>query len=396
MDISSGSILLVEDDEKIRELLAQYLINVGKLNVFTARNGLEGLEVVKKEKIDIVITDMNMPEMNGIEFIKEAHAIHPEQPFIILTGFGDESVVVDALRLQVRDYFKKPVSMDELLKSINHLYEEITLKKELELSKIKLEEQRNEMDSLKEDLISMLIHDLKNPLSIIYSNLKMWEKLDLFKKDEFLSLQLEVTQKATHLLSDMIHEQLKMKKIEDGKYEIESHPVDVNEIVSYLYLGNREQFNEGLTFSYEVADDFPLLLLDESLSRRLLDNIFTNALKHTYKGNITISSTYNEDDKQATITISDTGVGIPAEDIPYLFDRYYQASSNRKRRRNYGIGLAFCDFAIKAMQGTIEVKSEVDKGSDFIISIPAEKDDGLCKSWEQIKGYGEGLSDYSI
>ncbi|MBF0275868.1 MAG: response regulator [Nitrospinae bacterium] len=269
--------------------------------------------------------------------------------------FGEKDICLENIGLQLGQVMERESYSREILKK------------------------NQELSELRENLVSMVIHDLKNPLSVITGTLEIWNSMDIFKQDEILAMQMDICQKSSVMLTDMVHEQLRLKKLEDGNYIPEFTEVDLVAIVEYIYFSNKEQFDESLEFKFNAQQNLPQLTLDEHLIRRTIQNMFTNALKFTTEGFLEITVNYDEKNEKVTIIIKDTGAGIKQEDIPHLFDRYYQAEQKRKGTSSYGLGLSFCDFAVKAMKGQIAVSSEIDKGSQFTLTIPTKKGKELCK-----------------
>lgn len=173
-------LLLIDDDPDIRMLLVNHLTTIG-YEVDSVEDGLEGLSIIRKNHYDIVISDINMPNLDGIELLKRSKAIEPDLEYIMITAYGDEDIAVKCLNNGAYSYLKKPISVREL---------NIKIKQCLE--KRELIYDRNILRVLR-GLINNLEHNINNPLQIVRGNIellsrKMSKTVD--PKDEIISVIL--------------------------------------------------------------------------------------------------------------------------------------------------------------------------------------------------------------
>ncbi len=393
-DINTGAwkVLVVDDEKDVHDLTSLVLSDfkyLGKsLRFLNALSGEEGRKIIEENSdIAMILLDVVMETDDAglklVDFIRKEKGLHAVR-IILRTGqpgSAPERSVIDNYDI---DGYKAKTELTS-----QKLYTTVrSALKNFNDIRIAEESQRNlkiaeETSELRESLTSMIIHDLKNPLSTIRSVLELWKSNSLFSIDPDLFFQLKLISQASETISEMVLEQLSLSQLEAGRYEPKNELVDLNQLARFIYLSNSQDFDDSLKFEFYASPTvFPQLYQDKELIRRTVTNLFSNAIRHTPKGFVKISFEYDEGTETLTISVSDSGIGIKEEDIPHLFDKFYQAVSHHKKSSNFGIGLSFCDFAVKAMGGTISVKSVIGQGTDFIISIPAKKGEKTCEPYE--------------
>lgn len=230
-----------------------------------------------------------------------------------------------------------------------------------------------ELEALKEDLINMVVHDMKNPVTNTMMGLDMVEldpESQLTKQQmEFLRLAKRNQQK----LSEMINNLLEISKLESGAIEINAAPLDLLDVINRTI----ERYTAALeadekTVSVSVEPGIQWITADAGLLERIVSNILSNAIKHSYpKGEIIISAVPVPGNGGVSISVRDFGEGIPKEYHEEIFEKFCQAGLRELgHKTDTGLGLAFCKMAVEAHGGSIRVESEPGKGSCFTFSLP--------------------------
>lgn len=243
-----------------------------------------------------------------------------------------------------------------------------------------LEAQQLEMAKMRQDFNSMIVHDLKNPLSIIigFSELIHNESLGELtgKQKDFMS---KIIASSEDLLT-LTNEILEVSKYEAGQMSLSFGDVDISALVNDVAVSQSLGFkNKSIEF-YEDKIELPIVTADRDKIKRLLTNLFSNALKFTPE-NGKISVLYkllSEDGKEfVEISVKDSGVGIPPEDVGNIFNKYKQSKKNQRHTedKGTGLGLAICKMIMESHGGDIEVESEVNVGTTFIATLPVEQED---------------------
>lgn len=228
-----------------------------------------------------------------------------------------------------------------------------------------------QLEQMKQDLIRMIIHDLKSPLSGIMGSLDYLESGMLGQISDEQRRIVSLARKSSETMLSMIQNLLDVAKMEEGKLELHKEEVDI----AGLLIERKNQFEplmktENKLLEVEIEPDIPKLNIDKNLIERVINNLLTNALHHTFEGGrIKLMLKGLED--QVELTVSDNGVGIPPEYKDKIFEKFVQVKRKQANlRTGAGLGLTFCRMVVEAHGGSIRVESELNKGSAFIINLP--------------------------
>ncbi len=230
-----------------------------------------------------------------------------------------------------------------------------------------------EAEQSREDLTNMIVHDLRSPLTAIVSNLQLLERTIDKGTPKRQSRPLTRALTASNRMGTMITDMLNISKMERGQLELLYADVHVQDLLSdraitFEELAQKE--NKQLRQQLDICVDQHFINADGDLLRRVFDNLISNALRYTQSGGtVTLGATSKADCIE--FHVQDTGVGIPAAQLPSIFRKFSQASlDTEQRRKGIGLGLAFCKLAIEAHGGKIWVESIVDEGTTFRFTVP--------------------------
>ncbi len=248
-------------------------------------------------------------------------------------------------------------------------YEKSKLSSEKELAFEKAQAERlTELDTLKTNFFANISHEFRTPLTLILSPLN-----ELRKEFPTRTIFLTMQQNAERLLA-LINQLLDLSKLEAGKMKAEIQQGDLSQFLQQL-LSSFESLAQSkhIVFQYEQSHHAQIAYFDADKTGKILTNLLSNAFKFTpEQGRIEVRVDYN--DRNCIIKVSDSGIGIAAERIPKIFDRFYQAEQNSNRNfEGTGIGLALVKELVEALQGTIEVTSQLSKGTIFTVTIPCDQ-----------------------
>lgn len=231
--------------------------------------------------------------------------------------------------------------------------------------------QEKRLEQMKDDLVSMIVHDLKNPLAGVLGFAEiMHARAKKQGLTEFEQLLQKILYQANTLL-DMVNNILEVHKMEDGSMEIQKDVAHLATLASHaIRQVEMSAKQKEITLSTDMPPDMPPILVDQTKIIRLIANILSNGIKYTpEKGSIRIHATVREDD--ILIGISDTGKGIPAEYLGSIFERFAQIDRKQQgKAASVGLGLYFCKLVVEAHGGKIWAESEPGKGSTFYFTLP--------------------------
>jgi signal transduction histidine kinase len=363
------SILLVDDEVKISNKLSRILSRAG-YHVETTENGAEAVKKLEKSSFDIVMTDLNMPEMNGYELMKYIRENKIETLPLVLTGYASMEGAIKAMKYGAYDFIQKPVDAATLKLTINRAAERILLKRE-NLNHIK---QLKKLNDLKSEYLAIVSHDIRSPLSSIgaYANY-------LLKKGELSELQqryLLIIKDLSDHLYFLVNEILDISKIEIGIMDLHIELIDIEDLInlclnSFILLGVDK--NIMFEFHNKLSDNY--LSLDKMKIIQVLNNLINNAIKFTEHGKVIIT-TESKGKNKISITVKDTGIGISTKEMNSLFNEY--SLSHKKGTRGEtgnGLGLVICKKFIELHDGEIKVSSKIGKGTIFTIILPRRRED---------------------
>lgn len=221
------------------------------------------------------------------------------------------------------------------------------------------------MQSFKKDLISNVSHELKTPLTAINGFI---ETLNDEISDNTHRRYLEIIKKHTIRMINIVNDLLTLSSLENG-LPLEKSECNINNVISdILPLFKKPAKNKGLTIEF-TSQDIPTILCDRIMIEQALINLIDNAIKYTDRGYVRISTA--SDEAHIIISVEDSGIGIPPQDIDRIFERFYVVNKSRTRSiGGTGLGLSIVKHIIERHNGKIEVKSEINKGSTFKILLP--------------------------
>jgi signal transduction histidine kinase len=253
------------------------------------------------------------------------------------------------------------------------LIEEVTQKAE-ELERANRELRR--LDEMKADFVSMLVHDLRTPMTGILGSGEIIEELLANEVDDRIMNLVRIIPKESKRLIDLINNILDFYRLEEAGIKVTPRPISVEELVREAYDGAKViAGKQGVKFTTSVEPELPMIVGDEAKLLQVLSNLVGNALKFTPSGRLVKIFSGGVADGMVTIGVADTGVGIPKAEIPHLFEKFKTFRTDSDRRvRGAGLGLYIARAIIEAHGGAINVESEEGKGSTFTFTVPAAEE----------------------
>ena len=373
LPVGRKKILIVDDDPLILSILSS-ILSENHYEVETAGNGNQALATIN-DSFHLLLSDFQMPEMNGLELIKVLRKSGKDIPIVILTGNQEISVALDALKLGANEYVIKDENIAEtVLTAIsNALERKMLLDQNTRLidNLMKAKDAAEKANEAKSDFLAKMSHDLKTPLNAIlgYTQLMTTDSDEPLGEESIESLN-QIFKAGNHLL-ELINDILDLSAIEAGKLKVVIEKIDLISVIQEsLILIRPTSEKQNIKIIDETKGHESLYVLADSLRlKQVLLNLLSNGIKYnSLKGTLTLSLT--TDGSQVRIDIRDTGPGILEEKMNTLFEKFNRLGAEKTKIEGTGIGLNICQNLIELMSGSLSVKSELGKGSCFSTSIP--------------------------
>lgn len=233
-----------------------------------------------------------------------------------------------------------------------------------------------QLEQMKEGLVQMVVHDMKNPITSVrgYLELLLDEPEDRLSPD--LRKHVRISYDSSGRLLNMVRDLLDISRMEEGKFNVRTEPVDVSRLIESVAVENRAQASrQKKEIEVAVQPSLPYASADPDLIGRVISNLVSNAIKHTPHGSqITIEAT-TDGPERVRVAVKDTGEGIPVEYRKKIFEKFSVVETRRQggARMNTGLGLTFCRMAVEAHEGRIWLESEEGKGSTFQFTLPVDE-----------------------
>jgi signal transduction histidine kinase len=380
-----NKILVVDDEKEIRDFLMKALTRIGGFQVELAEDGEEALKKIEKQRFDLVMTDLKMPRVDGLQLIKEISRLNPGILTVLMTGHGTIDSAIEAMKQGASDYLTKPINLDETILRLKKVLEEkqrfVRLKDHADqLEKANLELKK--IDAMKSEFVSVASHELRTPLAAIKNSIQLilsGKTGDINQNQtKFLTMADRNITRLTNILNDLLN----LSKIESGKIELKFEEVELKHLVEVTVSSLQPQADVKLIrMVSEIPEGLSPVNGDKEKIEQILINLIGNAIKFTPEGgNIYVTATPFPEEggfgNKIAISVRDTGVGIPAEHLGSIFDKFFQVEGSLQRSvSGTGLGLAITKGLVEAHQGKIWAESEVGKGSTFTFTLPVSEEE---------------------
>ena len=364
-----ANLLLADDQPEELQRLEQVLATEGH-HCTTARDGAEAIKRWRADRHDLVILDYKMPGLNGIKATQRLKAVTREErsyvPILVVTGFEGSEYRQEAYEAGADDFLSKPVEDWELrarVRTFLHIQAQLRATEEA-LKKLEAAQR------LRDELMELIVHDLKNPLASLSSNLEFVAAR--LKGDPEARDAVADSQASTARLHRMVTVLLDVDRLEEGHLQPNR---ELSRIAALLESCQRGRHHEAKLRRITLDVESPPQLqarIDLELLRRVLDNLLDNALRYAPVGGA-VRLGAAPGPLGIRITVWNSGPPIPQVDRERIFAKYERLASGRASRGsgNRGIGLYFCRLAVEAHGGRIGADDAGGAGARFLIDLPA-------------------------
>lgn len=375
--MDKAKILIVDDLVENLYSLEQ-IIEKEDREIISASSGNEALKLARKHEFALVITDVQMPEMNGFEFVEIFRSKKDTQnvPVIFATAINKEKkYVIKGYSEGAVDYLYKPLDPDIVSAKVDIFVTLHNQKRALELQYQELDT----LNKLKNKFLGIAAHDIRNPLAIIeFYSKSLLKELGPILNDSSKIQELENIFVSTKFAQNLVNDFLDISKMESGNIELEEEMIDVR-----YFLESNIQFNQifankkNINLVGEIKLKDLKTAFDKNKMNQVLNNLITNAIKFSHEGT-SIHLKAQQKGNQLLLSLQDEGQGIPENEITHLFDPFAKTSvKSTAGEKSTGLGLMIVKKIVDAHKGEITVTTKVGVGSCFNIELPIKAVDTL-------------------
>ncbi len=390
-----ATVLVIDDDPENRAFLHKALKRQGA-HVLEAAGGEEGLRLLTEGAPALVLLDVRMSGISGLELLPRVRAANPETVMVIMTAFGSEETAAEAVRRGADDYIAKPIDLKRLRELVERNLEKHRLRLERADLMRRLQEsnrylmqqhrqvrlaeeqilavnrQLEQANRFKSEFLANMSHELRTPLNSIigFSEILLdptMQDLGDSERQEFLR---NIHGSGQHLLG-LINEILDLAKVEAGKMELHRVSLKVADTLAEVAAIIEPLARQAeLRLTVDVEPNLPSLVADRGKLKQVLYNLLSNAVKFTPAGGeVTVMARRVED--AVCCSVRDTGIGIHPRDYPKLFREFQQLDGSYARKyEGTGLGLALSKRFVEMHGGRIWAENQPGRGSTFTFAIP--------------------------
>ena len=369
--MATSKILVVDDEQSVATTIKAILQLDGN-EVTAVTTGAEALAQLREHEFDVVLTDLRLDDLDGIEILRETQKLWPDTVSIMLTGYASLESAVTALRSGAYDYLIKPSDVDELRATIGRALERRRLRQRL----VELEQ----LDRLKTQFLSMASHELRTPLTAVSGFMQIarrrmsrlagandvpqaWRD-EAQKSDE----TLEMASRQAKKLARLIDELLDVSRLQQGRVEMRLAEIDLADVVREVAERMR-LLSKGHEIEANIVGSAPIVA-DRDRIEQVFENLVGNAIKYSPdSGRIDVSLRVNG--TKAVVSVRDQGIGVAPGEVEKIFGLFYRSPDPRADHvGGLGLGLYISREIVSRHHGRLWAERNADAGTTFHVTLP--------------------------
>jgi signal transduction histidine kinase len=390
--LSTAQILLVDDDQALLQALPRTIaLRMSGVQVQTAAEASIALKLLQEREYDAIISDIKMPGMDGLELLAIASERHPETPVLLITGHGEHGLAISALRGGAYDYILKPIDRDDFVASLQRALHTRQLRQQIQVQQRALEwyalslerqvEQRTRelvaMNESKDALLSTVAHELASPLTGMRGMAMLVERqLQRDAPVEKVHRTMGDMTRAMSRLERIVQDLQDTSLIQTHRFILHRNHCDLVELGRQVLAEFKMTMGEEVALTYNAPSEPVEADVDAERICQAWLNLLSNARKYSPEG-APITVQVQRREEQAVVSVSDRGVGIPAEQLSYIAEQFYRVPGIEVQTDSapgLGLGLYLARTIVEQHGGRLQVQSQQGQGSTFSLILPISND----------------------
>jgi len=369
--MATSKILVVDDEESVATTIKAILQLDGN-DVTAVTTGKDALTQLREHEFDVVLTDLRLDDLDGIEILRETQKLWPDTVSIMLTGYASLESAVTALRSGAYDYLIKPSDVDELRATIGRALERRRLRQRL----VELEQ----LDKLKTQFLSMASHELRTPLTAVsgfmqiarrrMSRLAGANEVPQSWRDEAQRSDetLEMANRQAKKLARLIDELLDVSRLQQGRVEMRLAEIDLADVVREVAERMR-LLSKGHEIEAKIEGTAPIVA-DRDRIEQVFENLVGNAIKYSPESG-RIDVTLRVNGANAIVSVRDQGIGVAPGEVEKIFGLFYRSPDPRADHvGGLGLGLYISREIVSRHHGRLWAERNADAGTTFHVTLP--------------------------
>ncbi|MCK9291183.1 MAG: ATP-binding protein [Bacteroidales bacterium] len=366
-------ILVVDDEPGIRaginRILHNYIVSYPFMdedidfNLIDAATGEEAIDILNTAPIDIVLLDNKLPGMDGIEVLEYINQQQFDLAVMMITSYASLDLALDATKSGAYNFMPKPFTSQELRSNIDNVSKHLFLKR-------MTRKMQAEGKQIRFQFLSVLSHELKSPINAIEGYLKMMQERQMGDLINDYDRMIDRSLARLNGMRNLIMDLLDLTKMESGKKERKLREINL-QTIAQTAMDTMEPYSIQKNVTMKLhTDGNTYLLADADEMEIIFNNLVSNAVKYN-KENGLVDIYLKDKNNSLEITISDTGIGMSQQDVELIFKDFVRIKNSKtKAITGSGLGLSITKKMIDQYNGTIDVQSQLDVGTSFVVSLP--------------------------
>lgn len=380
--INQPARILVVDDESDLEILFRQIfrreLRDQQMWFHFVPHGRAALDCLTIDPcFDMVLSDIRMPKMDGLTLLTNICKLYPTIKVVMVTAYGDMENIRKAMNAGAFDFISKPIQYKDLKATIEKTLDHVAELKELHRTRREREQAQDrlvaelrELDRLKDTFLANTSHELRTPLNGVMGLVESLLHDPDLPLDDRAKYKLRLVLQSTHRLRFLVNDILDFAVMHERGLNLSCRALNLHELGDVvLALAAHQQRGDNLLLRNEIPADLPAVWADENRLHQILLNLVTNALKYTTSGQVILTA--HADDDMVTVSVRDTGPGIPEDQLESIFEAFHQSSEHAANPMGgAGLGLSIVKQLVNSHGGTVRASNHPEGGAVITFTLP--------------------------